>query len=51
MKLVIDPDFLEEGNDKDFRMIRYRFKRILRPEHNPTNLFLLQISLTWMNPN
>ena len=54
MKLVIDPDFLEEGNDKDFRMIRCRFTRILNPEHNLSNLFLYlfyRISLTWINPN
>ena len=40
MKLVINPDFLEGGNDKDLRTIRCRFTRILNPEHNLSNVFL-----------
>ena len=40
MKLVINPDFLEGGNDKDLRIIRCRFTRILNPEHSLSNLFL-----------
>ena len=50
----IDPDFLEEGNDKDLRMFRCRFTRILNPEHNLTKLFwclFCRISLIWINPN
>ena len=40
VKLVIDPDFLEEGNDKELRMIRCRLKKVLKPEHNLSKLFL-----------
>ena len=40
MKLVINPDFLEGGNDKVLRRIWCRFTRILNPEHNLSNLFL-----------
>ena len=36
----IDPDFLEEGNTKELRMIRCRLTRIFNPEHNLSNLFL-----------
>ena len=43
MKLVIDLDFLEEGNDKELMMIRCRFTRILNPEHNLSSLFLVFI--------
>ena len=53
MKLVINSDFLE-GGDKDLSMIKCRFTRVFKPEHNPTKfvlVFMLQISLTWMNPN
>ena len=32
--------FLEEVNDKDLRVFRCRFTRILNPEHNLSNLFL-----------
>ena len=51
---LIDPDFLEEGNTKELRMIRCRLTRVLNPKHNPSKLFLClfyRISLTWMNPN
>ena len=42
------------GNDKDLRMIRCRFTRILNPEHNLSNLILYlfcSISLPWINPS
>ena len=50
----IDPDFLEEGNDKDLRMIRCRLTKIFNPEYNLSSLFLClfyRISWTWINPN
>ena len=50
----IDPDFPQEGNTKELRMIRCRFTRAFNPEHNLSKLFLClfyRISLTWMNPN
>ena len=50
----IDPNFLEEGNDKDLRMFRCPFLRIIKPEHNLSNLFLclfFSISLPWINPS
>ena len=48
----VDPDFPEGGNNKDLRMIRYRFTKILNLEHNLSNLFLClfcSISLPWIN--
>ena len=51
---LVNPDFLDGGNDKDLRIIRCRFTRILNPEHNLSNLLLClfyRISLTWINAN
>ena len=47
-------DTYQEGDDKDLRMIKCRFIRIFNPEHKPAKfvlVFMLQISLTWINPN
>ena len=37
---LIDPDFLEEGHDKELRMIRRGLTKVLKPEHNLSKLFL-----------